>query len=87
MAFSGVQVKDDSVCELLDAQTSLDWWEAWGVWHGYDAEQRLKAVIAEGEGDQFGCIVLASPPPLLTITGDLDGIAYFLQHHFPKQGD
>ena len=92
MANLGAQSNDDPISTTLNCFTSLDWWQAWGVWHGYDKDNHLVAVITDGQGAEaggsdtarYGCIVRE---PVLTATGNIAEIVQFLKCKFPKEGE
>jgi len=84
MANPGTQSNDDELCQELNKRTSLDWWQAWGAWFGYDSEELLQVVLTEGEGGRYGCIVRN---PIAAATGSITDIVNFLKYKLPKEGE
>ncbi len=72
MANPGTQSNDDELCQELNKRTSLDWWQAWGAWFGYDSGGSLRAVLTDGEGGRYGCVVR---DPLAVATGSVIDLA------------
>lgn len=88
MANPGTQSNDDELCQELNKRTSLDWWQARGVWFGYNKEEYLDAVVLDGEAhysdrptDCYACIVRAQ---ISAQTGSIAEICQYLEYKFPK---